>query len=97
MIVWRGWGLLPVVIAALALAAMMTLDEFRLRSHWIQGAPAFAAAVANWFVGRAFNRPLEQAGIGYWKRHWLLFIQMEWWSVFFVYIGFNMVMRGTLF
>jgi hypothetical protein len=55
--------------------------------EWFYPAAMIAAGLVNWFIGRSLNRPLEQAGIGYWKRHWFMFIQMEWWSAVFIVFG----------
>ena len=93
MIIWRGWGILTVVIAGITVGAAAILDvKYNLLGPWVMVALALAGGLANWFIGRSLNRPLELVGIGYWKRHWLLFIQMEWWSALFfllsAYIAF---------
>jgi hypothetical protein len=98
MIVWRGWGILPVVIAGLTFLVMIGVDSgLKLRSDLLMASIAIAGGLANWFVGRWFNRPLEQAGVGYWKRHSLFFIQMEWWSLFFLFVAANLAGHGKIF
>jgi len=45
-----------------------------------------AGCVVTWLVGRAFNRPLEEAGVPFSQRHSFFFIPIEWWSVPYVVV-----------
>ena len=75
MIIWKGWGILTLVIAVIPISV----------GHLIGPAGAgiglLVAAGVNWFVGQSFNRPLREAGLGAGQRHTLFWIPMEWWSI----------------
>ena len=92
MIIWRGWGLLAAVImGATILAVIAVHDGLKIRSIWVAIVIILAGGVINWFVGRALNRPHEQAGKKLWQRHCLFFVPMEWWSAAFVLFAFYML------
>ena len=88
MVVWRGWG--PLVVVILVATGLVNIGAQAL----IMGplgpgkfnpivllATLAAGCAATWFVGRAFNRPLEEAGVSFSRRHSFFFIPIEWWSV----------------
>jgi hypothetical protein len=94
MIVWRGWGILSIVIGLLAMAAVqlatrMPSDPWTFR--WHAAAALAIAAVLNFWAGWRLNRApgrlvvdtttgrrFEVRG-----RHDLFFIPMQYWSIAF--------------
>ncbi|WP_426959477.1 hypothetical protein [Muricoccus radiodurans] len=111
MIVWRGWGILTVVIGPAVCVLVASL-----LSEWFGGVPGFAgwpavlgllaAAAANWSAGRWFNgrpgRELVDARTG--QRvvlrqvNDLFWIPMQWWSVPIVLLAIAVafqVLTGT--
>ena len=85
MIIWRGWGILVVLIAAVGyvVGGYIGYKIIGQKDGVVFGiAAGFAmAAVANWFAGRSLNRPLQAHDVDVLKRHSFFFIPMEWWSV----------------
>lgn len=88
MIVWRGWGILAVLIAAIGLfgGVFVGVKLLGSGSGWDGGRIGIAiglaiAAVANWFVGKSVNDNLRLQGVTAIKRHTLFFIPMQWWSI----------------
>ncbi len=79
MIIWRGAGIVTVIIVAVLTVACMYLGHHLIGGPHFQGRAYGAsvgllfAAVANWFVGTAANR--DEGG------HSLFFIPMQWWSI----------------
>jgi hypothetical protein len=100
MIVWRGWGILSVAIAVLAMAAVqlatgqleigMRSDPWALR--WHTAIALVIAASVNFWAGRRLNRRRGRVAIDATTgrrfalrgRHDLFFIPMEYWSIAFV-------------
>jgi len=89
MIIWRGWGVLSVVIAAACFFAFGYLGHLTIGSK--SGAQfgvaigLVIAAVVNWFVGRSLNSGRRETKANVLNRHSLFFIPMEWWSVAMVF------------
>ncbi len=96
MVIWSGWGILTVLIAALisgtfAVGGVSLFDMAGL--HRWSGLPfglgLLAAAAVNWWIGRRLNstpgRMLTDQATGQTvvlrRRHSLFFIPMQWWSV----------------
>lgn len=73
MIVWHGWGVLTVLIAAMALALGGAVLKGTMPEAYAMATALAIGAVANWFVGRWLNR----GG----ARHKLFWVPMEWWSL----------------
>ncbi|MCR0982904.1 hypothetical protein [Roseomonas populi] len=97
MIIWRGWGILTVVILALVgggatLAAGKLLESYGANVGYGFVLGLVAAATANWIVGNRLNgRPVRelvdaQTGERVVLRtsHSLFFIPMQWWSVLMI-------------
>jgi hypothetical protein len=100
MIVWRGWGILSMVIAFLALAAGqlttaqqamgMPLNTWTLR--WHAAAALLIGAGANFWAGWRLNhrrsRRVVDTSTGRCfvmrTRHDLFFVPMEYWTIAFV-------------
>ena len=97
MIIWRGWGILTVVILALVGGGVTLAAGKLLESNGANVGYGFvlglvAAAAANWILGRRLNgRPVRelvdaQTGERVVLRtsHSLFFVPMQWWSVLMV-------------
>ncbi|WP_338661478.1 hypothetical protein VQH23_14650 [Pararoseomonas sp. SCSIO 73927] len=97
MIIWRGWGILTVVILALVGGGVTLAAGTLLESQGAHVGYGFvlglvAAAAANWVLGRRLNgrpaRELVDARTG--ERvllrtsHSLFFVPMQWWSVLMI-------------
>ncbi|WP_336653338.1 MULTISPECIES: hypothetical protein [unclassified Leucobacter] len=73
MIIWKGWGIIPVLYALLAavLAAVIGTDLFGIpKSAFpiLLGLSLLLAAVATWFSGVAMNRSNPQRKVDLWAR-----------------------------
>lgn len=97
MIIWKGWGILTVLIFILCVAAGWLAGAYIgffsgaepdmtsfYRLYGLSAGLAIAAPL-NWFLGRSLNRARREAGSGALNRHSLFFIPMEHWS--FVFLG----------
>lgn len=71
MIIWRGWGAIPIAIALLcvALGFGMSSRAPQLRRVFI-GLMLIAGGVATWFIGQYFNqiKPVEEFDAWHAKR-----------------------------
>jgi len=100
MIIWRGWGILTVVI--LALAGGLTVAAAGKAIEAAGGNVGYAvvlgllvAAAVNWVVGRRLNgRPArELVDVRTGERvtlrasHALFFVPMQWWSVLMLLVA----------
>jgi hypothetical protein len=85
MIIWRGWGIVPVLLAIVFIVVNEVIAS-ALGTHnvWVAAVLALAAGVATWLLGRRLNRPLQQAGVKFWRRHSFFWIPMEWWALPYV-------------
>lgn len=93
MIIFRGWGILSILIAAGCVLLFAYLGKVfwgSIHANTVQLGAAlgfFVAAAANWFLGRSLNRPKREAGAGVLNRHSLFFVPMEWASVIMLIAG----------
>ena len=87
MIVWRGFGVLVLLIAAGCLfGGQVAVDKVFGGGYWQQNAwPAaaavFAAGALCWLLGRRLNKPARKDAEH--RRNWthdLFFVRMEWWA-----------------
>lgn len=87
MIIFRGFGILSVLIAAafaFAFAFLGNLFPSGPHQNNVQYGVALGlcvAAVANWFFGRHLNSGMREAKVNVLKRHSLFFLPMEYWSL----------------
>ena len=89
MLIWRGYGLLVLVVAFFAyLLAEMTMQAFSSRQlgsdPLAQLVGLLVSAACVWQVGRAFNRRIPAGQ----PRHSLFLVPMEHWAVLLVLFGF---------
>lgn len=102
-IVWSGWGALTILIlgvVSIVVGAMLQLTFIALgvpqMAFLAFSAGLFAAAAANWFVGKRLNgkpgRELLDPATGervlLTRRHSLFWIRMEYWSIPIAIAGF---------
>lgn len=101
MIIWRGWGILVVLITLAIYMAVILLGDslfhsgFAAYSHYYSAVAVILSAIAVWFVGRKLNggqgRELldEKTGQRVILRnsHSLFFIKFEFWAVPLAIIG----------
>ena len=103
LIVWSGWGALTIVIVgvvAIVVGALLQMIFVALGVPQLAflafSAGLFAAAAANWFVGKRLNgkpaRELLDPATGervlLTRRHSLFWIRMEYWSIPVALAGF---------
>jgi hypothetical protein len=102
MIIWRGLGILVLLIAAGALfGSQFAADKAFGSGYWQQNAwPAaagvFFAGAACWFLGRRLNKPAGKDA-GEHRRTWthdLLFVRMEWWAFPLAAVAVAMFVTG---
>ena len=94
MIVWRGWGILSIVIALAAMAAVGMTTSLPANSwtwRWHAAVALLVGAGVNFWAGWRLNRRGRLVVDGASGRHFevrgrhdLFFIPMEYWTVVFV-------------
>ena len=103
LVIWRGWGILVIPIVALTgipVIVILNLAAAGLKLPAWTGFLAlalglFAAAAANWFIGKRFNGapgrelidPKTNERVVLKSRHSLFFIQMEYWAIPLALLG----------
>lgn len=101
MIVWRGFGILVLFIAAgFVFGGAFVADEFFGAGYWQQSAwpaavSAAAAGAACWALGRRLNKPARKDAQH--RRTWthdLLFVRMEWWAFPLAAVALAVVLTG---
>jgi hypothetical protein len=84
MIIWKGWGILSLLLAVVGVLGGVALGGgvfgSREAGRYAVVAGLVVAAAVNWFIGRSLNQPRGDANAGVLNRHSLFFIPMEWWS-----------------
>ena len=88
MIIWRGWGILALVIwiACLAVTQLVTDGVMRQKGYYSANAwpiilGSLIAAVAIWFLGRAMNEaPRSRSRRMYGASHSVFWVPMEYWG-----------------
>lgn len=96
MIVWRGWGILVLVLAAVPVALVQLVagwvmgpDGAARQSDWLAPLGLALSAPLIWWVGRALNRRPARVlvdretgqEVALRPNHSLFFIRMEYWAV----------------
>lgn len=111
MIVWRGWGILVVIVAALAVAlvrgvtvALFGAGTYDRQGAWLLPLSLTLAAPIVWPLGRFLNgrdaRTLVDPATG--QRvtlrpdHSLFFIRMEYWAIILVLVAVASLIYRTL-
>lgn len=107
MLIWRGWGILVIVLAGVFLVgtqlivnAVFGADMYRA---WMGGIGLLLAAVAVWFLGRRLNgrpgRTLVDQATGQRmvlrRKHDLFFIKMEYWAPILAVLGVVLLITGS--
>ncbi|MBP2656325.1 MAG: hypothetical protein H6Q73_3894 [Firmicutes bacterium] len=105
MLIWRGKGILTVVIAVVSTIVIQILvdaiwGQGASRGHtWPVALSMFIAAILNWFAGKHFNKnserilldPTTGQEVRVVSTHSLFWIRMEYWSVVGVALGLLML------
>jgi hypothetical protein len=93
IIVWRGWGILALFIAAgcfltveLAVRALCQEYQYFQNHGWPKALASWIAAAVLWPVGRLMNQ--DEGG------HDLFFIPVQYWAVIFAVIGVVLLFHG---
>lgn len=101
MIIWRGWGILVVLITLAIYMAVILLGDslfdhgYATHAQYYNAAAILLSAIAVWFVGRKLNggqgRELldEKTGqrVLLKNSHSLFFIKFEYWAIPLAIIG----------
>lgn len=100
---WSGWGVLSIVIVAVTSIVVGAILQTALTAagrpdlaFLAFSAGIFAAAAANWFIGRRMNStpprelldPATNERVVLHRLHKLFWIRMEYWSVPVALLGF---------
>ncbi len=106
MLVWRGYGILALVIGAAGaigagLVAQALPKAGDAQDNLLLAAGFLLAAVVNWFVGVRLNRapgrllvdPATGERVVLRARHSLFFLEMQWWSL--VMLGLAALLLAT--
>jgi hypothetical protein len=106
MIIWRGCGILVLVITALVVVSIQLIAEAvggeGAYQPWMAGLGVLLSAVPVWFLGRYFNnrgaRTLVDKATGQEvvlrPNHSLFFIKMEYWAAILAVSGIGLVIFG---
>ena len=96
MIIWRGFGLLALIIPF----ALAFLLDLLFNTPWVNGVAAIIGAIINWFLGKTLNegsgqlvKDEETDKERYVKvQHSLMWIRMEYWSILIGMIGIGIIL-----
>lgn len=106
MIIWKGFGILVVIIAFLCLIITQLVADgvtgdphFYQTHHWLACLALMFAAVPVYFVARYFNNKPGRVVIDkatkrelvIRRTHSLFFIPMEYWAIILPVIGFGLL------
>jgi len=104
MIVWRGWGILVIVIAALSQGLVQLIGQsLDLQENILVLIGFLLAAPIIWWLGKRFNQPKEQVyivnketgvAVEYTPQHSLFWIKMEYWAIILPAIGVIALFAG---
>jgi hypothetical protein len=98
LIIWRGWGILVIVIAALfqfigyGVSSVFGVDSYSDAAKMIGYLLFLPAAVVLWLLGKKLNKPkvyVDQTGqqVVSKGRHSLFFIPIEYWAFIYVILA----------
>lgn len=108
-IIWRGWGILAIIIPAITVlliqllaGALLGEGTYQQHNQWLFPLGLLIAAPIVWAVGRRLNhtapRQLVDQATGetvtFRKRHSMFFIKLEYWSFVFVAIAAALIVNG---
>ncbi|MGC1310310.1 MAG: hypothetical protein WA885_24030 [Phormidesmis sp.] len=108
-IIWRGWGILAIVIPAIAVVLVEMLADavlgegaYQQNNEWLFALGLLIASPIVWLVGRRLNQtqprqlvdPTTGETVILQKRHSMFFIKFEYWAFVFVAIAAALVVNG---
>jgi hypothetical protein len=111
MIVWRGWGILVAIVAAVAVAlvqvgsnALFGEGTYARHSDWLFPLGLLLAALLIWPLGRRLNRggertlldPATGQPVVMRRDHSLFFIRMEHWAPILAVAALALAVAGLL-
>ncbi len=111
MIIWRGWGILVVIVAALAVVgtqlattALFGAETYARHNAWLFPLGLALAAPIVWLLGRRLNgrggRTLVDPATGrrvvVRRDHSLFFIRMEYWAIVLLLAAVAAAVSGLL-
>ncbi|MBU0504555.1 MAG: hypothetical protein ABII18_05730 [bacterium] len=107
MIIWRGWGILALVIPAitwiiipLIFKELVSHETYSVYYRYSSAFGIFLGAIPLWFLGRKLNRGGartlvdEKTGekVVLQANHSFFFIKMEYWSILFILFSLFVVL-----
>ena len=106
MIVWRGWGVLALLIGGLGgglgTGLGVALGGARDRANYGTVTGLLLAAVAIWFVGSALNKPkpgyhpATGQPVLFRNQHSLFFVPMQFWGPIACVVGLGLLVSVLL-
>ncbi|MGF1571303.1 MAG: hypothetical protein ACFCVD_25045 [Nodosilinea sp.] len=108
-IIWSGWGILAIIIPAIAVVLIELLAKFvfgegadQQNNEWLLALGLLIASPIVWLVGHRLNRaPPRQLvdqttgeTVTLRKRHAMFFIKLEYWAFVFIAIAAALVING---
>lgn len=106
MLVWRGWGILVILLTVACMFGTQVIMNAALGTgayqEWMAGVALLLAAIPVWLIGRRLNgRPgrtlVDQATgqqVTLRARHDLFFITMEYWAPLLAVAGVLLLLLG---
>lgn len=106
MLIWRGWGILVIVLAGVCVIGTQLIVEAALGDGayqgWMTGVGLVLVAIPVWFIGRRLNgrpgRTLVDQATGQQvmlrARHDLFFVKMEYWAPVLAIGGVLLLLLG---
>ncbi len=103
MIIWRGWGSLALLIAALfqligyGIFTLFGLDAASDAAKYTGYLMFLPAAVVLWIIGKKMNKPIAHTDQATGKqviskaRHSLFFIPIEYWAIIYILLSIGMI------
>lgn len=106
MIIWKGFGILVLVIAVLCVVIVQLIangvtgnPQYGDTHHWVSGLALMISAIPIYFISRYFStRPgrvvIDKATkreLVIRRTHSLFFIPMEYWAIILPLIGFGLI------
>lgn len=108
-IIWRGWGILAIIIPAITVVLIELLAEsvfgegaYQQNNEWLFALGLLIASPIVWLIGRRLNRTqprqlvdqITGETVTFRKRHSMFFIKLEYWAFVFMAIAAALVVNG---
>lgn len=95
MVIWKGWGILGLIIPFLVLVLINSMELNDSIASWINFVGLILSGIAVWSIGKRLNSRKDEvftsektgAQFKLGNQHTLFFIPLQYWAIVYLFTG----------